>query len=255
MPYFNWEKHRIHYICQGDGPLLLILPGNTASSKCCQYDLDYFSNRFCTVSLDFLGTGKSERVEVWARDWWDQGARQALALVDELGYSDCIAMGTSGGGVVALTMAAFSPEKVRAVIADSCVSRISDRKIFESIVEDRNRRTEDQARFWEFAQGPDWEQVVDADTDMLTRFMDDGGDWFSNRLADIKCPVLLTASRQDSIFPQITKEICAMSEQIADCRVFLNNEGDHPFMWTSPQDFRILADYFMKDITGANLQV
>lgn len=250
MPYFNWEGHKLHYIKQGEGPLLMILPGNTASSICCKFDLDYFSDRFCVVSLDFLGTGKSDRVEIWARNWWEQGAYQAIELIEELGYSDCIAMGTSGGGVVALTMAAYFPDKVRAVVADSCVSRISDKKTFEAIIKDRSKRTKNQVRFWEFANGPDWEQVVEADTAMLSRFMEDGGDWLSNGLRDIKCPVLLTGSRQDSTFPHITEEICHMVDELEDCQVFLNNKGDHPFMWTASQDFRLIADHFLAKIAS-----
>ena len=248
MPYFNWEGHKLHYRKQGKGPLMLVLPGNTASSKNCQNDLDYFSDRFYTASLDFLGTGKSERVDGWVRNWWEQGACQALALVDELGASDCIAMGTSGGGVIALLIAILFPERVRAVIADSCISKIDDRKISNAIVEDRSRRTDDQMRFWEFAHGADWEQVVDADTALITRFVEEGGDWFSTRLQDIKCPVLLTASKRDITFPLISQRIGQMADQIDDCCVYIDNRGGHPLMWTVPQDFRMISDRFLAKI-------
>ena len=97
MPHFNWKDHQIFYQEQGEGPLLLILPGNTASSICHQGELDYFCDRFHTASLDFLGTGKSDRVATWAQDWWADGASQAKTLVEHLGYQECIVMGTSGG--------------------------------------------------------------------------------------------------------------------------------------------------------------
>jgi len=76
MPYFNWNDHQIFYREQGESPLLLILPGNTASSICCQGEIDYFSSHYHTASLDFLGTGKSDRVVIWAQDWWADGASQ-----------------------------------------------------------------------------------------------------------------------------------------------------------------------------------
>lgn len=248
MPFFNWNDHKLFYRKQGKGPLLLILPGDTASSKCHQSELDHFSDRFCAASLDFLGTGKSERIKVWARNWWDQAASQAADLVEELGYKDCIAMGTSGGGLAALIMAILFPEKVRAVIADSCVSKITKKEAHKLIFEDRAKKTIEQKRFWEFAHGPDWEQVVDADTARLMSFVDGGGDWFSGRLAEIQCPVLITASKQDPTFPRIARKVSLMSEQITDCQIFLNNKGDHPLMWTAPQDFRMVSDYFLEKL-------
>ena len=164
MPYFNWNDNQIFYREQGEGPLLLILPGNTASSICCQGEIDYFSDRYHTASLDFFGTGKSDRVTIWAQDWWADGANQAKALVDHLEYQECIVMGTSGGGAAALLMAIHFPEIVRAVIADSCVEQISKAFTQKHLVKDRNRHTTGQIQFWEYANGSDWEQVVEADT-------------------------------------------------------------------------------------------
>ena len=99
MPHFIWNNHQIFYREQGEGPLLLILPGNTVSSICHQGELEYFSDHYHTASLDFSGTGKSDRVAIWAQDWWADGANQAITLVEHLGYQECIVMGTSGGAV------------------------------------------------------------------------------------------------------------------------------------------------------------
>jgi valacyclovir hydrolase len=248
MPYFDWNGHQIFYREQGKGPLLLILPGNTASSKWHQVELDYFSNRYRVSSIDFLGTGKSDRLAIWAEDWWAQGASQAEALLKYLGYEDCIVMGTSGGAAVALLMAIHFPEKVRAIIADSCVERFSKEMAHRNVYQERKQRMPDQVKFWKYAHGADWEQVIEADTAMLLRFADQGGDWFAGRLSEIKCPVILTASKQDEALPQVAQQLGRMYEQIADCRVFLNNRGGHPLMWSAPQDFRYISDYFLKAI-------
>ena len=81
MPYFSSDGHRLFYREKGTGELLLILPGNTASSACLGDEISYFSDRYHVVSTDFLGTGKSDRLPVWPLDWWEQGARDAAALV------------------------------------------------------------------------------------------------------------------------------------------------------------------------------
>ncbi|QTA84412.1 alpha/beta fold hydrolase [Desulfonema magnum] len=85
MPYFIYNNHRLFYREQGNGQLLLILPGNTASSACLQSELEYFGRHYHVVSFDFMGTGRSDRMSSWPEDWWKQGADQAAALLDHLG--------------------------------------------------------------------------------------------------------------------------------------------------------------------------
>ena len=42
MPNFIHNSQRLFYREQGEGPLLLILPGNTASSACHPEEVAYF---------------------------------------------------------------------------------------------------------------------------------------------------------------------------------------------------------------------
>jgi pimeloyl-ACP methyl ester carboxylesterase len=247
MPHIRFESHRLYYRDQGQGPLLIILPGNTASSACHQGELAYWSDRFHAVALDFLGTGRSDRVTVWADDWWQSGAHQVRALLDHLGRQTCIAMGTSGGAVAALWTAILYPDRVRAVVADSCVARFPP-EMLDTMAHERARRTPDQVAFWQGAHGDDWEQVIQADTDLIRGFVERGGDWFGPRLGEISCPVLLTASMQDADLPQVAQQNCRMAEQIPDCRLYLHNEGGHPLMWSQPEAFRSVSDGFLRTV-------
>jgi len=244
MPYFTHNDNHLFYREQGAGPLLLILPGNTASSACHEAELAYFGQRYHTVSMDFLGTGQSDRVAVWQDGWWEQGARHAKALIEHLGQERCLVMGTSGGAIAALLMAILFPKHVQAVVADSCVERFSPEMLRKN-VEERSKRTPEQIAFWQRAHGDDWQQVVDADSDVLLRLAERGGDWFNGRLKEIVCPVLFTASREDEALPNVIRQVYRMAEQVPDSRVFLNNRGTHPLMWSQPQDFRHVSDYFL----------
>ena len=245
MPHFTWNGHRLFYRQRGQGPLLLVLPGNTASSACHEGELGHFVQHYRVASLDFLGTGQSDRVAVWADDWWEDGARQAAALVSHLGYADCVVMGTSGGAVIALLMAIAFPSMVRAVIADSFEERFTLEMLQQNVVANRAQCTPGQVSFWQGAHGSDWEQVVEADTEMLRRCAASGGDWFGGRLPQVRCPVLLMASKGDTLLPDVALQLGRMAEQIPDCRAFLNNKGDHPLMWSRAQDFYAVADYFL----------
>jgi valacyclovir hydrolase len=247
MSYFNWHNHQIFYRQQGAGPLLLVLPGNTASSICHQGELDYFGNRYQVASLDFLGTGQSDRIAEWAEDWWAEAATQAEGLVEHLGFKDCIAMGTSGGAAVALLMAILSPERVRAVIADSCPEKFA-KAMARELRHEREQQTESQVRFWQFTNGATWKGGVAADTAMLLHFAARGGDWFSSRLNEIRCPVLLTASKEDNNLVHASQQLSRMCDQIANSRLFLNHRGGHPLMWSSPRDFRAVSDYFLEAV-------
>ena len=245
MSFFEWNQHQLFYRQQGDGPLLMILPGNTASSATQQGELDYFRDRFHVVSPDFLGTGQSDRVEVWADQWWLECACQAVALTEHLGYKTAIIMGASGGGIAALLAAIHYPHRVSAVIADSFVEIVPPDLFRKRVIAERSNRSLDQIKFWEYAHGPDWEQVVDADTSMLERFADQGADWLRGELGKIKCPVLLTASLKDTMLYQPAQQFCRMVETITNCCIYLHHDGGHPLMWSMPDAFRSVSNNFL----------
>ncbi len=248
MPYFTCDGQQLHYREQGSGPLLLILPGNTASSACHAGELDYFSQRYHTVALDFLGTGQSVRVARWPDDWWTRSACHAGELIEQLGGEPAIVMGTSGGAIVALWTAILCGEHVRAVVADSTGERLDPDQL-RAEMRAREARTPGQMRFWQSAHGNDWDQVVAADTAFLLRFADRGGDCFGGRLNEIGCPVMFSASLYDPSIPNPVDGLSAMSAQVPGSWLFLVNGGDHPLMWSRPEPFRRMCNAFLSSVS------
>ena len=247
MSVFYRKNQKLFYREQGQGPLLLIFPGNTASSACYIREINHFSQYFHVIAVDLPGTGQSDRLEVWPDSWWQDGARVAAELVNRLGEEGCVVMGSSSGGVCALWMAILYPEMVRAVVADSCVPRLSPAQVRNTIAE-REEPSEEMIAFWQYAHGPDWRQVIQADSDLLRRFAERGRDWFEGRLRQVRCPVLLSASLGDSLLPDIGVQVFEMSRQIRTSQVFLIREGDHPLMWSCPEDFRCACDSFFESV-------
>jgi len=241
MPTFIHQHHRLFYRQQGNGPLLLILPGNTSSSTHHEGELAYFGKRYHAASLDFRGTGRSERLVEWPDNWFELAAHDAAALVAHLGQEKAIVIGTSGGAIVALLMAILHPDSVRAVVADSSVEFYPSGSLSKSVAE-RSQRTPGQVGFWQHAHGDDWQQVVDADSDMLLRIERNGGDIYRARLKDIYCPVLLTASLRDDLLPgNIGAQICSMAWQISGSGVYFKDSGYHPLMWSQSDEFRAIC--------------
>jgi pimeloyl-ACP methyl ester carboxylesterase len=191
-----------------------------------------------------LGTGQSERLGVWPDDWWLENAWAAIALLDHLAEARAIVVGTSGGAVIALLMAQCAPERVRAVIADSCVAR-QPPDILTAAVADRHSRHPDGVAFWRAMHGHDWEQVVEADSDLMLRLARRDGRFFQRSLSEVRCPVLLTGSLQDSMLFNGPGQMVEMAGQIPESQLVLINGGDHPLIWSRPERFRHIADSFL----------
>lgn len=236
MPYFSFQGMQLHYRDRGDGPLVVLLPGNTASSAHLQGDVDRLAARYRAVALDLPGTGQSDRIAAWPDDWWGLGAAATAALIEHLGAPPAIVLGSSGGGVIALRLALDAPERVRAVVADSCVDRRDPADLLAA-ADGRDLHDPGGAAFWAQGHGPDWAQVVTADSAMIRRFALAGGDWFGDRLGGIACPVLLAGSLTDALLPEVAARQIAMARQIPGCQVLQVNGGDHPLMWTRPELF------------------
>lgn len=250
MPFFTHRGHRLQFRTQGSGPLMLIPPGNTASSALHEGELAHFGQRYHAVSLDFVGTGQSDRLERWPLSWWEDGARDAAALIEHLGYQRAIVIGTSGGGIVALLMGLLAPDRVATIIADSCVAGLSAEALRASVA-GRQWEMEHGGGFWRIAHGDDWREVVSADSNLLLRWAERGGvDWFPRGLSAIRCPVLLTASLTDSLLPDVAVQVPMMAHEIEQGHAFLVNYGDHPFMWSHPDEFRSIAAWFLNRITA-----
>ncbi len=247
MPKYKHDNHQLFYREAGSGPLILILPGNTATSACLQGEVDYFSDRYHAVAMDFWGTGQSDRLSVWPDDWFQQAAHDAAALIRHLG-APAIVMGTSGGADVALWLATLHADLVSAVIADSSVA-VYPPELLRAGMQEREARTPGQIGFWKFAHGDDWQQAVDADSAMLRRLADRGGRLAPEALDTIRCPVLFTATLDDEMLPSVEKQIPAMAQQIPDARVYLTKGGGHPLMWSRAEEFRTVCNLFLEHLS------
>ena len=85
MPKVPYCGRSMFYQEAGEGPVLIFLHGNTASSRLFEPLLPLYTPHFRCVLLDFLGNGRSDRVESFPADLWQEEARQALALSPEDG--------------------------------------------------------------------------------------------------------------------------------------------------------------------------
>ena len=105
---------QIAYQVEGSGPPLLLLSGQANNHHWWDGVRDDFAHARTTVTLDYRGTGDSDKpdapysIALFAQD--------ALAVLDELGIRSADLYGTSMGGRTAQILAARHPDRVRKLI-------------------------------------------------------------------------------------------------------------------------------------------
>ncbi len=107
----------LYYRSYGSGEdVVVCLPGLTRNSKDFHEIAKHLVPRYRVLSLDLRGRGWSS----WDPDWRNYNPaiyiRDTWKLVDQLGISNFILLGTSLGGLLAMIMTSQRPERVRAVV-------------------------------------------------------------------------------------------------------------------------------------------
>lgn len=119
MSYFVYQGKNIYYTSDGSGMPTLFLHGNTASSMMFEMLLPLYTDELEVIRMDFLGNGRSDRVERFPENIWTCQGKQVVALAETLGHDKINLIGTSGGAYAAINAALLRPELFRCVIADS----------------------------------------------------------------------------------------------------------------------------------------
>ena len=241
MSYFRYEDKQIYYEESGEGSPLVLLHGNTSCGKMFDPIVPVFAAKYRVIVPDFLGNGRSERIEKWPSDLWFDWAKQVKALCNHLGLKKVKLIGSSGGALAAINVALEYPELVESFIADSFEGLKADHEITEQI---RNGRAQAKTfggfvDYLKTLHGDDWEQVFDADTDAVLRHAEQIGEFLHKPIDELKVPMLLTGSLEDDMFPKdhckvLFDEICAKTS-LAKAHIF--EHGGHPAMLSNMDEF------------------
>ena len=125
MPAMGFSEHHyltpdglsLYYREYGSGEdVVVCLPGLTRNSKDFHEIATHLASRYRVLCLDLRGRGQSD----WDPDWRNYNPATYIndtwSLVDQLGVTNFIILGTSLGGLLAMIMASQRAERVRAVI-------------------------------------------------------------------------------------------------------------------------------------------
>lgn len=253
MSFFIFENKNVFYSEHGTGTPLLLLHGNTASSNMFAGIAERYAENFRVIAIDFLGHGKSDRLDVFPTDLWFFEAEQVIAFLREKRYPKANIIGSSGGALVAINVGLEEPGLVNKIIADSFEGERPIEAFIKNIGSDRefSKHDENTKLFYLNMHGKDWEKVVDNDTSAVIRHEKEIGVFFHKDLRSLKPAILLTGSKEDefacAVKPKFFEEVYAgMISKIGHGEIHLFEAGGHPAMLTNQENFyRLSLNFFM----------
>lgn len=229
---------------------LLLLHGNTASSRMFSGAVQYFADVFQVILIDFLGHGKSDRLKKFPADLWYEEGRQVSAFLEQKQISKAFVIGSSGGAQAAINAALEMPERILKVVADSFEGETPLPVFLDSVRAEREHAKQNKQlrMFYEAMHGADWEHVVDCDTDAIITHGEEIRQFFHKPLSHLQADILLTGSKEDDLLavsPNFLEEIYQeMLEKIGHGEILLFPTGGHPAMLTNLPDFAKAAKKF-----------
>jgi len=131
---------RLYFEIYGKGDPLILLHGNGGNIEVMKYQIEYFSKYYKVIAMDCRGRGKSEL----GKDslTYMQMTKDVAALLDFLHLDSVYIIGRSDGGIIALLMGIYFPEKIKKIVAFGAnispdTTALSSREFAQQIHNDR----------------------------------------------------------------------------------------------------------------------
>lgn len=249
MSYFTYQGKQVYYEEQGKGPLLIFLHGNTAS-RLMFYNVTPYFKDYHVVLLDFLGHGKSDRVDEFAVDfWYDQGL-QVIELLKQFPNEKPILIGSSGGALSALNVALEQPEKISCVIADSFEGKHPILEVVQGIEEERAQSLQnpESIYFYQMMHGDDYEEIVKQDTHMMVVHYEKVGKFYHKSLETLCTPVLLLGSKQDEMYAFLKPSFDELVKENKYMKAHIVETGKHPAIMSNTSECYEAISAFLKEV-------
>jgi pimeloyl-ACP methyl ester carboxylesterase len=184
---------KLYYEIYGKGEPLVLIHGNGGNIAYMKPQIEYFSKSYKVIVMDCRGRGKSEL----GKDslTYMQMTKDIISLLDFLHIDSTYVIGRSDGGIIALLMAIYYPDKVKKAAAFAANLTPDTTALYpfyyKQVKQDRRQADEmiaknDTSQNWHVIQ-------------QRNRLMEFQPHISANDLHKIKCPVLVFSSDRDII--------------------------------------------------------
>ncbi|XP_026856651.2 valacyclovir hydrolase isoform X1 [Electrophorus electricus] len=235
---------------KGDHSVLL-LPGALGSGQtdfAPQLDkLD--KRRFTVVAWDPRGYGHSRPpVRDFPIDFFHRDAKDAVDLMQALGFSRFSLLGWSDGGITALIAAALNPALIRKMVVWGSNAYVSEQDVqIYNAIRDTSLWSERMRQPMEKMYGAQyfretWERWVDGICQFKSR---PEGNICKELLELIDCPTLIVHGAKDPMVPSFHPEY--LLQNIRSSRMHVMPEGKHNLHLRFATEFNSLVEAFLSE--------
>ena len=114
--YLTTNGIRLHYVTQGEGPLMLFLHGFPEFWYSWRHQIDEFAKDYTVVAVDMRGYNKSDKPKEKAAYAMSELVKDVAGIIDALGYEQCTLVAHDWGGAVAWQFAYSHPHRLSQLI-------------------------------------------------------------------------------------------------------------------------------------------
>ena len=107
---------QLHYVTQGEGPLMLFLHGFPEFWYSWRHQIPEFAQDFKAVALDLRGYNDSDKPEGVAAYRMETLVEDVAGVIRGLGYERCVLVGHDWGGAIAWSFAYEHPEMLESLV-------------------------------------------------------------------------------------------------------------------------------------------
>jgi len=114
--YITTNGIRLHYVTQGQGPLMLMLHGFPEFWYSWRHLIPEFAKDYKVVALDLRGYNESDKPQQQSAYVMSEFVKDVEGVIKRLGYERCVLVGHDWGGAIAWNFAYAYPEMLERLI-------------------------------------------------------------------------------------------------------------------------------------------
>ncbi|MEH1933509.1 MAG: alpha/beta hydrolase [Nostoc sp.] len=114
--YITTNGVKLHYVTQGEGPLMLMLHGFPEFWYSWRHQIPEFAQDFKVVALDLRGYNESDKPNEQSAYVMDEFIKDVEGVIKALGYQKCVLVGHDWGGAIAWSFAYTHPKMLERLI-------------------------------------------------------------------------------------------------------------------------------------------
>ena len=114
--YLTTNGIRLHYVTQGEGPLMLFLHGFPEFWYSWRHQINEFAKDHTVVAIDMRGYNKSDKPKEKSAYVMTEFIKDVDGVIDALGYEQCVLVAHDWGGAVAWQFAYAYPHRLSKLI-------------------------------------------------------------------------------------------------------------------------------------------